>query len=344
MEADIAVHKSPPIDWDDWLHKKRPLGGFLQSISWAKVNFQVNGARPFFLEARVAGERAACLQVWGPDDSFPKRLRRINRGLRGRNVLMGLDGPTIGDSAFLPVLDPLIRAAVALADDLHLEKLIVQTPVSPTILVEPSALRSYFQGSGFAEKRTLTSLVDLQKDDEGITRTYSRSARKSIRKAEKLRVTAKRCLTSDEFESLFLRTYVTASGLRGNGQRKLRKRLMKGWEFDPDGATYRYFVALDADGAPLATLGTSSFAGLATEIASSLLPRARREGIPAQDVLHDHILRFHRTAGDSMFDMAGYEENPSTSKEVGIRRFKEKWGGMTYAVSTFSRPCAGWSD
>jgi lipid II:glycine glycyltransferase (peptidoglycan interpeptide bridge formation enzyme) len=67
------------------------------------------------------------------------------------------------------------------------------------------------------------------------------------------------------------------------------------------------------------------------------MPEAQQEKIPAQDLLHWELMLRSRQLGCRAFDLAGISPDPATPKEVGIRRFKEKWGGEYVEYYTFER-------
>ncbi len=58
---------------------------------------------------------------------------------------------------------------------------------------------------------------------------------------------------------------------------------------------------------------------------------------PAQDLLHWEDFSNHKAAGDTTFNLAGFNPAPTDAKEAGIRRFKEKWGGRIVEVPQFER-------
>ena len=106
------------------------------------------------------------------------------------------------------------------------------------------------------------------------------------------------------------------------------------WNID-GGRHYRFFVAQDANGRVLATLGSYRFNRLATEIMSHRTDASFEENLPAQDLLHWHMFKAHKSAGDRWFNLAGYSPDPGNHKEAGIRRFKKKWGGREVSVSKY---------
>ena len=100
---------------------------------------------------------------------------------------------------------------------------------------------------------------------------------------------------------------------------------------------YHYFIAESINGSTLATLGMYIFNGVATEIMSTLAPEALKLKVPAQDILHWEMMLEAKHLGCLTFDLAGINTNPQTPKEIGIRRFKEKWGGEYVEYYTYKK-------
>lgn len=79
------------------------------------------------------------------------------------------------------------------------------------------------------------------------------------------------------------------------------------------------------------------FNGVATEIASGTMPLAYELKLPAQDLLHWEMMLEAKRLGAHTFDLAGVAPLPRNSKEEGIRRFKEKWGGRYVEYYTYRK-------
>ena len=74
-------------------------------------------------------------------------------------------------------------------------------------------------------------------------------------------------------------------------------------------------------------------AHILTPVMSSV---ARRERVYAGDFLYWEMIRWCHENGFSVFDLQGISTVPSSAKETGIRRFKEKWGGQVIEYPVFS--------
>lgn len=103
---------------------------------------------------------------------------------------------------------------------------------------------------------------------------------------------------------------------------------------------YAFWICRDADGQAVGTLGTARGFALATEIGSSRESATTGVG-HVQDVLHWTAFVHHGGLGDEYFDLAGFAATPVTSKELGIRRFKLKWGGRAVELAWWTRERTG---
>jgi hypothetical protein len=238
------------------------------------------------------------------------------------------DGPVFsgGDTAGLrEVLTAIEAAAASLgATQVQMRGL----PPASGRSEEPEVVAT-FSELGYGVRRWATSLVGL--DAEPAMRARLKpAARKAIRRAGEAGVAIRRCETRDEFARLFVAPYSVWTA-REEG---FTAQTLAMWDADDDRA-YHYFVAMLED-RPIATLGTYRWNGVATEIMSGRAPEAP-PAIPAQDVIHWEAFRWHRELGDGIFDLAGYNPQPSSSKEEGIRRFKRKWGGEEVGVAMFEQ-------
>jgi hypothetical protein len=141
------------------------------------------------------------------------------------------------------------------------------------------------------------------------------------------------CSTEADFVSGYLPAFNDGRALAGISPVEPDTEV---WSFrlgHPD--HFRFWEVTSPSGEALATLGTYRFNGLATEVMSARTSRGIELGLPAQDLAHFEAMRWHGAAGDALFDLAGFSASPSTAKEAGIRRYKEKWGGRLVETSHY---------
>ena len=192
------------------------------------------------------------------------------------------------------------------------------------------SFEEHFHNLSFVHQEWKTLIINLSFSQETLLKNLKHSARKGIKKAEALGVNTHRCDTFDQYFSGFLLPYLEVT----KRPKKSREFYKAGWDLDSD-RHYGYWIAKNSQGDCLGFLGSYRYDGLATEIMSALTPRAVKEKIPVQDMLHWEAIRHHKKLGDLYFDLAGFNPNPVSEKEKNIKRFKEKWGGKEYDVSTY---------
>lgn len=183
---------------------------------------------------------------------------------------------------------------------------------------------------GFIQQEWKTFIIDLREAEDAIFKNFEHSARKGIKKAISLGVEVQRCESFEIYFSQFLIPYLKAT----NRQIREKEFYKTVWELESNNY-YNYWIAKDNSGEILGFLGSYHYNGIATEITSALTPLAFARRIPVQDILHWEIIRHHKNLGDSYFDLAGFNPNPVSEKEKNIKRFKEKWGGKVYDVSSY---------
>lgn len=254
------------------------------------------------------------------------------------SVLFGFDqkraswvshgGPVVEQNSTIEEFDSFINKAIRLARKQKVRS--IDFLALPPLRNWPDKFEEIFIHNGLVQKKWLTPIVDLNETEDRLFRNLEHSARKQINKARKVGIKVKLCKTFDEFYELFLSPYLIISGRQDQGKDFYKKL----WALDSEGV-YHYWVAVDKDDNISGFLGTYRFNGLSTEIMSAMTPYARENRLPVQDLLHWEIMLFHKKLGDSYFDLAGINPDPKDTKEIGIRRFKEKWGGKLYDTSSY---------
>lgn len=328
-----------PAGWDDWLAAQGTRAGFCQSATWARIHNAVNDARSFVLTSEEEGERKAGMLVSLRPYDLPiaspwSRLRAFVTG-RLNGTLECFEGPVLSTPTGMTHLRVLLRKLDALSSRLGVRMIrLGGVPPLAGWGDNPEASALFFE-FGYRKISWLTSIVDLAPTEEALQRSFRQSARKGIRKALEGGLSVSQCKTEDDFVRDFRSEYYAGLLAEGHASRgDLRDIEM--WRIGA-GRHYRFLTAKDQSGVVHATLGTYSFNGVATEIMSGRTPAGTVANLPAQDLLHWEAFRIHRAAGDRWFNLAGFNPTPGDAKEIGIRRFKEKWGGREVAVPQFVR-------
>ena len=274
------------------------------------------------------------------DLAFCLMLKRRRPGILAMlpvATLECIDGPVLvnGNGGGRDVLRRLLEWVDDYAKRSRVGEIRWTAPAGEAVWSSIDSMSEAFTSMGYAPSPWSTLLVDLTQDEESLWQNLNRAARKSINKCIRQGIEVRKVRDFEDFRAAFLTPYTTAQ--EGEARSSSIFRVM----FDEDvDQRYAYFIALDAEGETLATLGVHSFGGVAKEIASSLSPRAREAAIPAQDILHWHVLKWAKEQGSNTFDLAGVAPNPTDPKEEGIRRFKEKWGGRYVELHRFEKTLA----
>ena len=276
-------------------------------FSW-RAHGQLHGRVPRSISAWLSKRAGACLECF--------------------------EGPVLTGQDRRPLLNELLGRVDDLACRLGVGRVRFSGPPVASSWAGAPEFADIFVQCGYQEVPWLTSLVDLGKTEDQLLAAVDRSVRKGIRKCQSAGITINQCKDFDSYLAHFRRPY--ARDLSGKEFReKIAERDRKGWKIAGANEIYRYFWAEDGEGTVLATLGTYSYKGVATEIMSDRTSENLRNKLPAQDLLHWQILLTHKRTGDTIFNLAGFSPSPRDAKEEGIRRFKQKWGGQTILVPAF---------
>lgn len=333
----LTVSDLPP-DWDEWLASQGNQAGFCQTSMWARIHSAVNAAMSYAVSvdrdgARVAGALLSLRPAGLKNTNMMKRVRSHIAG-SASGTLECFEGPVLPMGHVQDTLADVLSQVNALAKRLGVNHVrFAGAPVlSPWAGSEDASL--IFQECGYLETQWLTSVVDLTPDEDILRRNLKQAARKGIRKSQEAGLSVKLCESQDEFVGTFCKAYYEDADIAD--EISIASRNEAFWQADSE-RSYRFFVVQDSSGNVHAALGTYSYNGVATEILSGRTAFGKSSNLPAQDLLHWESMLHHKSEGDRHFNLAGYSPNPVNEKELGIRRFKEKWGGREIAVPAFVR-------
>lgn len=317
---EIMVSNKVPIGWDEGLRKREVDVGICQSRYWAEVIRILDKATPYYYQIKDSGDsvlaQALILKRYSYDRDRQRKLFPLP-------YLECLDGPVVFDhdrarESIQLILKHVLRVAKRnVATHVHL------TPSHVSRYASDEKMADVCREFGFEAKKWATYLVDLRKEEEELFKLISHAARKCIKKCQREGLKVVLLKSYEEFEERYWQPYVKSEAYFGRKANRARKEL---WDEDKENY-YHYYIAEDQHGETLAVLGMYIFNGIATEIASGLMPQAYEQKIPAQDLIHWEMILEAKRLGAHTFDLAGANPSPQTPKEEGIKRFKEKWGG-----------------
>jgi len=84
------------------------------------------------------------------------------------------------------------------------------------------------------------------------------------------------------------------------------------------------------DNQPVGGLLFSSVNGHIVESGVARSKKDTQEKLYSQDLIKWNIIKWGVENKMKFFNLNGFNPNPSSEKEEGIRRYKEKWGGKAY--------------
>lgn len=318
MQIIVSNHTSRS-EWDEILYKACPEGGLLQSYYWAKVINSIDKGVPIFIRINN-GSNVVAQALLMKRYPFNRIKKRKTFPLP---YIACLDGPVILDTNNIGVITEMIlRTTLSIAQK-ALCTHITFTPSHTSQLDKEGNVKSLYRKFGFTMKKWATYLVDLRYSEEELFKRIRHSARKCIKKSFNKGLNIVKMKTFQEYKTIYWDAY---NRFEVHFGRRANPCFSVTWEEDNDGY-YHYYVVQDSDKTLLACLGMYLFNGVATEIMSSISPVAYEKKLPAQDLLHWKMLLEAKRMGCHTFDLAGFNPDPQNPKELGIRRFKEKWGG-----------------
>ena len=169
-----------------------------------------------------------------------------------------------------------------------------------------------------------TLKVDLSRDLDAIYASFKPSARKEIRKAEQKGVVVKRVANIEELEEYYKFACKCA--------KRYRKHLIgfkdfstmwdhfRGWGY------FETFVAYHS-GKMAGGLSVWGDKHCLIEIGSFQSEECFRKKLSSSDLIKWEVIKWGKSVNATSFDLSGINPFPKSSKEKGIKQFKEKWSG-----------------
>jgi hypothetical protein len=184
--------------------------------------------------------------------------------------------------------------------------------------------------NGWKRKRWGTILIDLRQTKEELLAAMKSSSRKALRRAARDGITVRRITTLEELQSYYVFACRCAQryGKRMHGFEDFQSM----WEQIRPQAWFETFVA-EHGGEMIAGLSVWGQGDSVGELGSFQSERSFSEKLYGPDLLKWAVLEWGHDQGLRTLDLSGVNPMPQ-GKEVGIRQFKEKWGGTYYEYVT----------
>lgn len=277
--------------------------------------------------------------IWAEINRIHNNLEPLNVDFAGFKCLFGL---CVKTGSLISFNGPICREDVEHKSIykflLHVLEVAKSYKVSQIKFIGLPPLRDYgndvekdFLRCGFKQRKWHTILIDLKQTETELLMGFAHSVRKNIKKAQARNVQVCLCETFDQYYTDYLLPYFALQHRIPDA----KELYQQSWSLDCENI-YHFWIAKNQDGMPLGFLGTYRYNGVATEIMSAITPLSFEQKIPVQDLLHYEVIKFHKKMGDVYFDIAGFNPEPESTKELNIRRFKEKWGNSIYDTSSYS--------
>lgn len=332
LELRVAVDPSR-LAWDLLLQTRPKEAGFEQSALWANLLRELDHVRPFFLSVAKDGEPLATLLAfhhipWDRARQGPKSgLRQWFSGSR-HGWLQWHGGPTLYTEN-KELAGQALRLLLNWLDDYARKNRLFYIHgafTHSTIQGNADFVHNLFNQFDYKRQKWATYDIDLNQDEQALWRGLKAAARKSVKKAQREGLAVKQIQTIDELKTDFHDPYQAFESAAGRAA-KPWSSFEATWRLDEQ-KLYRFYAARDSNDEVMAVLGMYIFNNIATEIASSLNPKAFEKKLPAQDLLHWEMILEAKRAGAERFDLAGVAPQSQSGKAGRIRQFKEKWGGQ----------------
>lgn len=322
---DLTIHVSSeaPPDWDEAVNAGtcRSLKLY-HGLAWSERMRSLLGYQPLFFNVREGGRDrlrlvASILRPW-----FGRGLGRTLRKwapalLHGRLGCLLWHGEPVetGDASRVHYQ----RLALGLEAEARRQWLWVTAGAWPTVHEDVLA-------AGWGRKRWGTIQLDLTQTQEDLLAAMKSSARKALRRAERDGITVCRVATLDELQDYYAFACRCAGryGKVMHGFEDFRNM----WEVIRPQAIFETFVA-EHGGEVIAGLSVWGQGDSIGELGSFQSERSFAEKLYGPDLLKWAALEWGHDQGLKSFDLSGVNPEPE-GKEVGIRQFKEKWGGTYY--------------
>ena len=336
-------HQVDAPAWNERLNRF-PGGSIFQTTYWADYYSAYLGTTPWYVTicdgSEVVGQLLALELLRGQESVFAGGRGGWARAMSPLlKALAWWQGPVLRwPGKDLEALEPCFEAIEDLARERNL------TGIEDGFLPLQGGYERAgyaFVRHGYAAKLRATNLVDVARPLEqlwdGLKKDVTRTR---VRKAQKQGLVFRQLRQPDELPE-FHRLVSTWRDEQGFPP-YLLARYEQMWARLNTHCTF--FLAEHA-GQAVGGSGLWHFNGQAHVFTPVYSSEARRERIAAGDFLQWEMIRWCHEQGISTLDLSGVALDPSSAKEAGIRRFKEKWGGQLVEYPVFSRPLkpASWA-
>lgn len=181
----------------------------------------------------------------------------------------------------------------------------------------------YVENGFYKEKKWATFLLDLNVEEDSIIKNMHSGLRRNIKRLLKNKYEVHSIEESKKILIDFVNIYNEG---RMRSKLDFNRTLPLDLENLIECPTRKYFV-LYIEGHPVACQGVCFNKDVAIEVVLAISNYALEHKIYAGDLLKWEIIKWCKVKNIKVYDFAGVAPQPANSKEIGIRNYKEKWGG-----------------
>lgn len=312
----IEESREPDVDWNNRL-LKAGVGPMVQTKERGE-NYARDGENPHFLKfVDNKGEIVGQILLGVISRFSAYKSQKIITKIPGvkKFTYFWIYGPIIFDTNLTKDI------FLSFSNYLLSKKSRVYGTTYPLCPFEKNVMSTNFKIQEWA-----TNIIDLQKPlDELYSNIHKHSGRKNIERAEKKGVTV------EEINEKNLPDY---HKIRHQFKERLGEETfdyeitLKWWKLvKPIG--YSGILARK-DQKPIGGILFSHFNDVIVEAGVARSEEDAKEKLYAQDLIKWKIIEWGHNKKMKFYDLAGYNPYPKTSKEEGIKRYKEKWGGKKF--------------
>ena len=340
-EQDLLVSTctAPLADWNEVI-AQAPEARLQQSCEAAQIREQLEGCRSLFFSVRqgheVVGQLFLSHGFIHPDLlQWCRPLLRASWLKKTLGVYRWFGGPLILDKAHYGAI---LRALLGAVDECAAkDRVFAIQDVAPPFY-DPhmdSALVDEIYGEfGYAGRESATMVLNLEDDLESLWKNLNREARQKVNKGRKQDI---RIVEVENQDQLLQYYQVRVETARRNGIRP------PAWDaFLATDSIYmecgmaRIFLA-EHNGVIASGQMLGVFNGNIQLGRVSYSDYARQHNLHANDLMQWHIIEWGHAHKCRCVDWGGYTHEPRTDKEVGINRFKAKWGGTVLPYKVYNK-------
>ena len=333
----ITAEFTQQVDADAWNARVRQFAGgsIFQTTYWASYFSAYLGARPHYLILREANEivgQLLMLEMLRGHESFLGNVTSLvgSLGAPLLRVLTWREGPLLAESSH--------QAEILLASLQGIERLAIDRVItgideaSLPIGQSSNGLKAMLLAGGFQSHQRATVRIDVRPPLEHLWAGLKQGvARTPVRKSAKQGLALQHVNSLEDLREFY---QLVTEWRKEEGFPSYRFERYK--EMFMNMRSHCEFFLVKQAECVAAGAGLIHFNGQAHILTPVMSSVARRERVYAGDFLYWEMIQWCHENGFSVFDLQGIATTPSSNKETGIRRFKEKWGGQVIEYPVFS--------